>query len=74
MPIFMNPFQKHDISDFPDVYVPLSHATRKASVAAVHDRRKSSASDSPVNDEAGKANVASTVEELRVEVDNGKVP
>lgn len=71
MPIFMNPFQKHDISDFPDVYVPLSRATRKPSVFAGHNRKMSVASDSPVKDEAGKANVGNTVEDLRAEIEQG---
>lgn len=61
MPIFMNPFQKHHVSDFPDVYVPLSRATRKPSVVAAHDRK----------DGAGVANVANTVEDLRAEIDQG---
>jgi hypothetical protein len=36
MPVFMNPFQKHDISDFPDTYVPLAQAERHPSVVAAH--------------------------------------
>ncbi|KAG8533774.1 uncharacterized protein KY384_001515 [Bacidia gigantensis] len=32
MPTFLNPFQKHDVSDFPDTYVPLSQAQRHPSV------------------------------------------
>lgn len=71
MPIFMNPFQKHDISDFPDVYVPLSRATRKPSVVAGQNRMMGFASDTPVNDKAGEANVANTVEGLRQEIDQG---
>ena len=76
MPIFMNPFQKHDVSDFPDVYVPLAHATRNASVVADHDKSLRISSDSPVNDERGEANVggehgANTVEGLRTEIDTG---
>lgn len=75
MPIFMNPFQKHDVSDFPDVYVPLAHATRNASVVADHNEKLGLSTDIPVNDKAGEANVggysANTVEGLRAEIDLG---
>ena len=76
MPIFMNPFQKHDVSDFPDVYVPLAHATRKASVIADPDKKMGFASESPGDDRAGEASIggefsANTVEGLRLEIDQG---
>ena len=76
MLIFMNPFRKHDVSDFPDVYVPLARATRNASVVADHDRKMGFASDSPANCDVGEANVggefsANTVEGLRAEIDLG---
>lgn len=74
MPIFMNPFQKHDASDFPDVYVPLAHATRNASVVADHNEKLGHSTDNPVNDKVGEASVggeysANTVEGLRAEID-----
>ncbi|KAL9138726.1 MAG: hypothetical protein Q9175_000081 [Cornicularia normoerica] len=70
----MNPFQKHDVNDFPGVYVPLAHATRDASVVADHNQKLGISSDSPVNDKVGEANVgsdysANTVEGLRAEID-----
>lgn len=76
MPIFMNPFQKHDVSDFPNVFVPLAHATRNASVVADHNEKLGIHSDSPVNDKEDEANVgrefsANTVEGLRAEIDLG---
>ncbi len=76
MPIFMNPFQKHDVSDFPDVYVPLAHATRNPSVVADHNNRLRTSLDSPVHDKANEANIggtygANTVEGLRAEIDLG---
>ena len=76
MPIFMNPFQKHDVSDFPDVYVPLANATRNASVVADHEQKLGIASDSHVNDNADEHNIggefsANTVEGLRAEIDLG---
>lgn len=72
----MNPFQKHDVSDFPGVYVPLARATRNASVVADHNEKLGLSSNSPVNDRAGEANVggeysANTVEGLRAEIDLG---
>ena len=72
----MNPFQKHDVSDFPDVYVPLAHATRKASVIADPDKKMGFSSDSPGDDRAGEASIGgvygpNTVEGLRVEIDQG---
>ena len=76
MPIFMNPFQKHDVSDFPDVYVPLAHATRKASVIADPNKKMGFSSDGPVDNRAGEASIggeygANTVEGLRLEIDQG---
>lgn len=70
----MNPFQKHDVSDFPNVFVPLAHATRNASVVADHNEKLGIPSDSPVNDKEDEANVgrefsANTVEGLRAEID-----
>lgn len=76
MPIFMNPFQKHDVSDFPNVYVPLAHSTRNASVVADHEQKSGISSGSPVDDKLDEANVgaaysANTVEGLRAEIDLG---
>ena len=76
MPVFMNPFQKHDVSDFPDVYVPLAEATRNASVVADHDQKLGFSSDSPINNKADEAEIggdysANTVEGLRQEIDLG---
>lgn len=76
MPVFMNPFQKHHVRDFPDVFVPLAHATRYPSVVADHNEKLGISSDSPVNDKEGEASVggkysANTVEGLRAEVDLG---
>ena len=76
MPIFMNPFQRHDVSDFPDVFVPLANATRNASVVADHNKKLGLCSDSFTNDREGEANVgsaysANTVEGLRAEIDLG---
>jgi len=76
MPIFMNPFQKHDVSDFPDVYVPLAHATRNPSVVAANDDKVGSISHNPKLDDDIHGSPppgysANTVEGLRAEIDNG---
>ncbi len=78
MPIFMNPFQKHDVSDFPGVYVPLDQSRRNASVVADHDKKLGTYS----NDAAALKNAetgmtpshgfsAYTIEGLRAEIDLG---
>lgn len=72
----MNPFQKHDVSDFPDVYVPLAQATRHPSVVANNDYKVRVSSEHPkLDDEAavspGNDYSANTVEGLTAEVDFG---
>ncbi|KAL9117966.1 MAG: hypothetical protein Q9187_005492 [Circinaria calcarea] len=81
MPIFMNPFQKHDVSDFEGVYVPLADAHRHPSVVAAHDE-KLGAIDGRTSDNAraekdgelgiqvGSAYGATTIEGLRAEIDS----
>ena len=76
MPIFMNPFQKHDVSDFPGVFVPLDHAERNASVVADRNKKLGISSHSPTHETEGEVNVggeysANTVEGLRAEIDMG---
>jgi hypothetical protein len=41
MGIVMNPFKKHDVSDFPGVYQPLSEYQRHPSVVATAEKRRS---------------------------------
>ena len=76
MPIFLNPFQKHDVSDFPDTYVPLQHAERHASVADIHGDSmagvKGGRSDSLKDDKSGGNGHAVddlTLDALRAEVE-----
>ncbi|KAL6713960.1 hypothetical protein ACLMJK_008454 [Lecanora helva] len=75
MPVFMNPFKKHDVSDFPDVYVPLGQATRHPSVVAHHDQKNGSISekkDEKLDDEAHSPTndySAYTIDGLRAEID-----
>jgi hypothetical protein len=49
MPIFTNPFKKHDVSEFPGVLVPLQQAAHRNSVTSQHVRR-ASVSSSPSRD------------------------
>lgn len=39
MKYFVNPFKKHDISEFPGVLMPLSQAPHRASFASVPDAK-----------------------------------
>lgn len=69
----MNPFKKHDVSDFNDVYVPLAQATRNPSVVAAHDKKLGGKVDKGL--EAGVHSIsdtdysAYTIEGLRAEID-----
>ncbi|KAL2039244.1 hypothetical protein N7G274_007912 [Stereocaulon virgatum] len=75
MPVFMNPFQKHDISDFPDTYVPLAQAERHPSVVAAHksidiDKDKDyGLSSSPTRAASDNDYSTHTIEGLIAEVD-----
>lgn len=77
MPVFFNPFMKHDVSDFPDVYVPLDQAQRHPSVVTAQDE-KLGTNDLPPSDykevEAGKKSEVNygptTLEGLRAEIEN----
>lgn len=67
MPYFLNPFHKHDVSEFPGVLVPL---------ASAQHRRTSVISKNDLSDDAGKESTGSsewtggmTVESLRAEID-----
>ncbi|KAF2453449.1 major facilitator superfamily domain-containing protein [Lineolata rhizophorae] len=61
MPYFINPFHKHDVSEFPGVLVPMGQAPRHASVIS---KQESFESDDP-NRPAHKL----TVESLKAEVE-----
>lgn len=72
----MNPFAKHDVSDFPGVLIPLHQAERHPSVVSAYDEKKFEAgADSPPSyDSEGKPGVnanysPTTLEGLRVEID-----
>ena len=76
--VFMNPFAKHDVSEFPGVYVPLASAQRHPSVVAAHEEMKKEGIISAPDEKAleGKSSSediysAFTVESLRAEIDRG---
>ena len=72
MPIFMNPFTKHDVSDFPNVYVPLAQAQRHPSVVAAHEElKKEGLIKDDVSDGERDNYSALTLESLRAEIDTG---
>ena len=69
---------KHDVSDFPDVYVPLEQTRRHPSVVAAHDEKLGIDSKVPLDDKAAEAANSpkndygvNTLEGLRAEIDLG---
>ena len=71
----MNPFAKHDVADFTDVYVPLADAHRNASVVAQHEEKleKSHSPDGSGGEAGRKAShnySAYTIEGLRAEIES----
>ena len=75
MVIFLNPFKKHDVSDFPDVYVPLEGAQRNPSVVAENAKKLGAMLDdlptyNKGDDENGLPGPnANAIELLRAEID-----
>ncbi|KAL9044477.1 MAG: hypothetical protein Q9214_002384 [Letrouitia sp. 1 TL-2023] len=70
MPIFLNPFRKHDVSDFDGVFVPLENAQRHPSVVAANEKKFG---DKGFSDEKAPESPpsysAATIESLRAEID-----
>ena len=81
---WVNPFKKHDVSEFEGVYVPLANAPRHPSVVAAHEAKFGSVSGKPVDHvghlghdngiETAEISInpynAYTVEGLRAEIDS----
>ncbi|KFY94888.1 hypothetical protein V500_03013 [Pseudogymnoascus sp. VKM F-4518 (FW-2643)] len=75
MPFFMNPFGKHDIEDYPEVYVPLAFSTRtsdkekgpKTEGDAPLDRE--SDQESHIGSHSGSSEDGFTIDQLRAEID-----
>lgn len=69
MPFFMNPFKKHDVSDFPGVFVELRDAHRHPSVVDWHDK-KSGLKETGEAEQNGEEQYSPyTIEALKAEVD-----
>ncbi|KAL8739137.1 MAG: hypothetical protein Q9181_000166 [Wetmoreana brouardii] len=72
MPVFLNPFRKHDVTDFDGVFVPLANAQRHHSVVSAHHDKKNS-QDGDFTDEkkveSPSAYSANTIEGLRAEIE-----
>ena len=68
MPVFMNPFHKHDVSEFPDTFVPLAHAERHPSIVAAH---KDMGRNNDAGDTSDNEYSAYTIEGLISEIDLG---
>lgn len=73
----MNPFHKHDVSEFEGVYEPLSDARRHHSVVAAYDERLGNEKEDAKSLEAKGADSesanqynANTLEGLRAEIDS----
>lgn len=64
MRYFINPFHKHDVSEFPGVLVPLGQAPhRRSSVTHItHEARRKS-------EESSEWSHGTTIESLRAEID-----
>ena len=74
MPVFMNPFHKHDVSEFPDTFVPLAHAERHPSIVAAHKNMDKKTSAGPINDAGETSDTeysAYTIEGLIAEINQG---
>ncbi|EON67211.1 hypothetical protein W97_06464 [Coniosporium apollinis CBS 100218] len=63
MKYFVNPFKKHDISEFPGVLVPLSQAPHRPSIVSVPDAKGE-------DDKASSFSGNLTLEGLKAEVEN----
>jgi hypothetical protein len=73
--MFINPFKRHDVSEFPDVLVPLDESTHRGSVSSTtpHESEKAN-KDAPQPTQpssdagSGIVNHGMTVESLKQEI------
>ena len=58
MPVFINPFNKHDLSEFPNTFVLLAYAERYAAIITAYKDmdKKNLPSASPINDAGNTSN------------------
>lgn len=74
--MFINPFKKHDVSEFPGVLVPLDESTHRASISSAvpteNDKAKKSEDNQPTRPSSdaasGIVNHGMTKEALREEI------
>ena len=72
--MFINPFKKHDVSEFPGVLVPLDDSAQRASISSAvpHESEKGNKDDQPTRppSEAGSGivNHGMTMESLKQEI------
>lgn len=64
--MFTNPFKKHDVSEFPNVVVPLAQAQRRNSTTSKEKHDDSSRASS----DGVHSGSAMTIEDLRAEIDS----
>ena len=74
MPVFMNPFHRHDVSEFEGVYEPFGQGARHPSVVEANEKRigEKSSVDVESDSRGSKENPYSayTLEGLRAEIDS----
>lgn len=72
--MFVNPFKRHDVSEFPGVLVPLDESTHRASISSAHketDKAKTESDEpmQPASDAgSGIVNHGMTMESLKQEI------
>ncbi|KAF2108255.1 major facilitator superfamily domain-containing protein [Lophiotrema nucula] len=79
MPYFVNPFKKHDVSEFPGVLIPLQQAAhrnttvafRRGSTASVAQSKHDEKDDS---DTASRVTIGLTIDQLKAEVEADLAP
>ena len=64
--MFTNPFQKHDVSEYPNVVIPLAQAHRRNSTTSKEKHDDSSRASS----DGVQSGSAMTIEDLRAEIDS----
>ncbi|KAI9682203.1 MAG: hypothetical protein M1817_000257 [Caeruleum heppii] len=73
MPIFVNPFKKHDVNEYPGVLVPLQSAPRHPSIVEKHDANLKDGAAPGSDGELGTRSSSDyspfTIEGLRAEID-----
>ena len=69
MPVFMNPFHKHDVAEFEGVYEPFGQGARHPSVVAANEKKFGEKEDIESDSKEGQYS-SYTIEGLRAEIDS----